>query len=362
MSESVNAYRRRVGASLGGTGGACVVPFLYDTANEIESLMQPATVHETNTLDYHFFFRYFMQELFGIFRFENFPDEWNYEFFLWNLLCRGWLAIVDSPSYDGWIPQPCVWGAGRNVFAFPTSVLVQNGYFNPEDGRTEFNLFRESDRTNRDSFGVPVYDTREISAYIIKIAPDYAPLADICAQYAGKCASLFATVDNSSILSRNGYILQADNKADSMTLEKAVEGILNGDIIVTIKSKRPQRGQEERKLAEIFESDIRKHYIVGDVLDDLQTINDMFHSAIGFPVVNRAKKERIIQAEQAALNVPASVRPDLWERTLKDSIARFNAATDYNIIADIVYQGKDFDNGTLSEDSATVDNGEQYHT
>lgn len=349
---SVSAYRRAIA---GACGCRSPEPFLYDCANEIESTFQPATVHESNTFDYHFFFKYFMQELFGLIQIDNFPEEWNEEFFLWNLLCRGWIAIVNSPSYGGWIPQPCVWGAGRNVFAFPTSVQVQNGYFNPEDGRVEFNLFASGVPETKDSIYTYIDDNRDVNAYVIHITPDYCGLGDICAEYAGKCATLFATIDNSAILSRNGYILETDSKAESMTVEKAVEGILNGEIIVSIKRRR-QAGKpgDDRKIAEIFESDIRKHYVITDALEDLQTIIDQFHAAIGFPVVNRSKRERIIQAEQAALNVPASVRPDLWERTLQKCIGRFNREQGYDIRIDIKYQGGDFTDGTISEDSANI--------
>ena len=352
---SVNGYRRLIGESCGGLHWE---PFMYDVVNEYESSLQPATVHENNTLDYHYFFRYFMQELFGLIRIENFPPEWNQEFFLWNIICRGWIAIVNSPSYGGWIPQPCVWGAGRNVFQFPTSVLVQNGYFNPEDGRIEFNLYPSNVPETKDAIYTYVDDNSKVNAYIIKITPDYCGLADICATYAGKCASLFATIDNSAILSRNGYILETDSKAESVTVEKAVEGILNGELIVSIKRRRrgSAPGQEEKKVAEIFESDVRKHYVITEALEDLQTIIDMFHSAIGFPVVNRTKKERVIQAEQAALNVPASVKPDLWERTLSESIERFNKDQGYNIKIDLKYQGGDY--GTKSEDPFYIDSEE----
>ena len=352
---SVNAYRRAI---MDACGAPTVEPFLYDVCNEVESALQPATVHETNTIDYHYFFRYFMQELFGIIKVDNFPKDWNKQFFIWNIICRGWIAIVNSPSYGGWIPQPCVWGAGRNVFQFPTSVLVQNGYFNPEDGRVEFNLYPENVPETKDSIYTYIDNNKEVNAYIINITPDYSGLADICAMYAGKCASLFATIDNSSILSRNGFILETDSKAESMTVEKAVEGILNGELIVSIKKKRrPQNpAQEDRKVAEIFESDVRKHYIVTDALEDLQTLIDRFHADMGFPVINRAKKERTIQAEQQALNVPAGVKPDLWERTLSESVQRFNEEQGFDIKIDIKYQGEDY--GYVSENPANVNNQE----
>ena len=342
MSESVRNYRNRINESI-----AYIQPFFYECANEYNSSVQPASLKSYNNFDYLFFFKYFMQEMFGIIQIDGFPKEWNYEFFLWNLLFRGWLGVVNSESYGGFIPQPCVWGAGRNVFQFPTSVIVQNGWFNPEDGKTEFSLF-------------PDLDTGTTESVVIHCTPDYAPLADIASQWALRAAALFPTIDNSAILSRNGYILQGDSKAESFTLEKAVQGILNGDLIVSMKSRRNKTPNDTVKLADIFESDVRKHYIVTDVLEDLQTIIDCYHSAIGFPTINRSKKERTIKLEQASLNAPKSVKPDLWERTLNESFERLNKIAGYSIKARFVYPMEEEietgGGGDVSKDSANINN------
>ena len=337
MSESISQYRARFNSVLPNT-----IPFFYDCANEYNSSIQPNTLRQYDNYDFMFFQKYFLQELYGIIQIDGFPENWNKQFFLWNVLFRGWIAIVNSESYGGWIPQPCVWGAERNVFQFPLSVIVQNGWFNPENGKIEFSLF-------------PDINSGESESAIITFTPDYTPLADIATQYAIKAATLFPAITNSAVLCRNGYILQADNKADAVTLEKSVQGILNGELIVTVKSKKTKTPADQEKSIDIFESDIRKHYIVGDLLEDLQTIIDMFHAAIGYPIINRAKKERTISSEQTALNASGNIKPDLWEMTINDCLDKFNSISGYNIHVKLKYPdetgGKD-----VSDNSVYIDN------
>lgn len=297
-----------------------IQPFLYDSMNEIEASFLPATLNPVNNAMYRLFFRYNYEEMFSLFDFENLPDEWDKRYFINMLLCRGWIAVVKTDTY-GWIPQQAVWGAGRNVFHFPTSVLVNNPYFNPANRQTEYYIRRitDSDGTIHD-----------IDGYIVNMTPDFMGVADLAAFYAVKMASLFSTFDNSAVLARNGFILSADSKADSMTIEKAVEGILNGDLIVTLKSKR-KAGQTEERLIEPFESDVRKHYIITDILNDFYSLRDMFHTEIGFPTINRDKKGRNLAGEQAAQEFTSTVKSDLWFNCLKQSVDKFNSAAGFEI-------------------------------
>ena len=300
--QTVRGYYARIRGALGGG-------LLYDCINEYESSWLPGRLNSPNSVYFHYFFRYLMQDLYSIFDFQGLPEDWQKEYMIYNLLCRGWIAFVDAKPY-GWIPQPCSWGAGRSVFAFPLSVLVNNGWFNPDDGRLEYEL--------------------EKDAYYLHAAPDFAPLADICAFYADKLSCLYSTLNNSAILSRNGYILSTDSKARSMTVEKAIEGVLNSEFIVSMNAKR-QPGESIHDAAEILETDVRKHYIVDQVLLDIENLIDQFHADIGFPVINRTKKERIQTMEQASLNASSFGKSEDWYDILQDDLDRFNAASGLSI-------------------------------
>lgn len=305
--ETVRGYHARIQGALG-IGG-----LMYDCINAYESSWLPGRLNSPNSVYFHYFFRYLMQDLYSIFDFKGLPEEWQKEYMIYNLLCRGWIAFVKAEPY-GWIPQPCKWGGERNVFAFPLSVLVCNGWFNPSDGRMEYRL--------------------EDDAYYLHTAPDFAPLADICAFYADKLSCLYSTLDNSAILSRNGYVTITDSKAKSMTVEKALEGILNSEFIVSINARKNPGESLINDNIEVLESDVRKHYIVDQVLMDIENLIDQFHSDLGFPVVNRTKKERIQTAEQLSLNASSFGKSEDWFDILQEDLQRFNAASGMSITLD----------------------------
>ena len=331
MSETVNGYKRRIMGALGAGG------FMYDCINSYEASWLPARLNSPNSVYFHYFFKYLMQELYALFDFQGLPEDWVPEYMVYNLLCRGWVGFVDAEPY-GWIPQPCAWGADRNVFSFPLSVLVCNGWFNPSDGRLEYKLKED--------------------AYLLHTSPDYAPLADLAGFYADKLSCLYSTLNNSAILSRNGYITTTDNKAKSITYEKALEGILNSEFIVSINARK-NTGESIRDALEILEVDVTKHYIVDKVLMDIKELIDQFHADIGYPVINRGKKERVQAAEQESLNQSNFGKPELWFDTLQHDLELFNQASGLSIT--VRHREPDesrevFDNGTISENT-TINDG-----
>lgn len=334
MNETVRGYHNRIRGALAGKGG-----LMFDCINTYESSWLPGRLNSPNSVYFHYFFKYLLQDMYSIFDFQGLPEDWMQEYMVYNLLCRGWIAFVNAEPY-GWIPQPCAWGGDRNVFGFPISVLVCNGWFNPADGELQYWL-------NKD-------------AYYLHTSPDFAPLADICAFYADKMSCLFSTFDNSAILSRNGYITVSERKAQSMTIEKAVEGILNSEFIVSINARKNAGESLLKDSVEILETDVQKHYICSEVLMDIENLLDQFHADLGYPVINRTKKERIQTAEQASLNASCFGKAEDWFDILQKDLKKFNVASGMNITlkrreadeSEVI-----FENGTLSPDSAIDDSG-----
>lgn len=330
MSESVKSYNARVRAALESetTGG-----LLFDCINEYESSWLPGRLNTPNSVYFHYFFKYLLQDIYSIFDFQGLPEDWQPEYMIYNLLCRGWIAIVNADPY-GWIPQPCTWGGERNVFAFPLSVLVCNGWFNPTDGELEYQLKEK--------------------AFLLHTSPDFTPLADIAAFYADKLSCLYSTMNNSAILSRNGYITISDSKAKSLTYEKALEGILNSEFIVSMNARK-NAGESITDNLELLETDVEKHYIVDKVLMDVKETLDQFHSDIGFPSVNRGKKERVQSSEQTAISEANFGKPELWFDILQKDLKRFNAASGMNLSVNRREpdQAREvFNSGTISENTA----------
>ena len=101
MSETVRGYHRRIMGALSGGGG-----LMYDCINAYESSWLPGRLNSPNSVYFHYFFKYLMQDLYAIFDFQGLSEDWQKEYMIYNLLCRGWIAFVKAEPY-GWIPQPC---------------------------------------------------------------------------------------------------------------------------------------------------------------------------------------------------------------------------------------------------------------
>lgn len=322
-----NHYVSQIAEDLGNLKAGGI---LYDICNDIESAWQPSNLKLYNNAYFRYFLHYTLQDLYSIFDFEGIPEGWNREYFRWILLSRGWLGVVNAKPY-GWIPQPCTFGGTRNVFAFPLTVIVSNGWFNPSDQKTEYKIGEE--------------------AAVIKIAPDYRALSDIACFYADKMAVLMSTFDNSAILSRNGYILQAEGRADSQTITRALESILNGELIVRVAHKM-QPNQSITDKIQVLEADAEKHYLCDRILEDIQELRDQFRAAIGYPGISR-KKERVQNMEQAALNMAAFGSPDLWIETLQESLEELRRISGINITVkrSEPERGEVIMDGNVSEDT-----------
>lgn len=292
MNESINQYFNRAAPAVGPG------PFDYDCINAVENLFKPQTVKVKNTLIYQYFFRYYLEEIFNLFEFSGVPEEWDMNYFRAVLYCTGKIAAIQAAPY-GWIPQDCHFGPGRNVYGFPTSVLICNPYFHPADNKIEYDIAAKNT--------------------LIKLNPVCMGIANIAAFYAYKKACIAPVVENSALISRNGWILAVSGKAESQTMRTAIEKILSGEIVATIRERDYTAGAAKELSFTPFETDATKHYLVTEALADMRTVDDMFHAALGMGTINRSKKERTITSEQQTENDACRGNVEVWLESLEKS-------------------------------------------
>ena len=329
MSESVNQYVARAG------GSSQWGPYDYDFINVVENLYKPQTVKVRNTQVYRYFFHYYLEEIFNLFEFRGFPEDWDINYFKAVLYCTGKVAVVYADPYK-WIPQFCHFGPGRNVYGFPTSIMISNPYFHPADQKTEYDISKDN--------------------ALIRINPLCIGIADIAAFYAYKKACIAPVVENSALISRNGWILAATGKAEAATMQQAVQSILSGDIVATIREKDFATASHEISFTP-FETDAEKHYLVTEALQDMRTVDDMFHNALGMGTINRNKKERTITTEQQTETDACRGNVELWKDCLNEGfrILADRSGGEIDITAAEKYRG-DQDAG---EGADSVDNTAQ---
>ena len=292
MSESVHQYFNRAAPGIGPG------PYDYDCINAVENLFKPQAVKVKNSLIYQYFFRYYLEEIFNLFEFSGVPEEWDLNYFKAILYCTGKIAVIQAAPY-GWIPQNCHFGPGRNVYGYPTTVLICNPYFHPDDNQIEYDIAQKN--------------------ALIRLNPLCRGIADIAAFYAYKKSCIAPVVENSALISRNGWILATGNKAESQTMREAIGKILSGEVVATIRERDYTAGGAKEISFMPFETDATKHYLVTEALSDMRTVDDMFHAALGMGTINRSKKERTITSEQQTENDACRGNVEVWLECLETS-------------------------------------------
>ena len=109
--------------------------YMYDFINGYESRQQPSNIHLTNTADFHMYFRYFLQKVTSAIIIDNFPTEWEWDYFMDVLILAGHIGVINTRRF-GVIPQQCN-PYGYNVFYHPTNIIVTNPVFSANQ-QTDF--------------------------------------------------------------------------------------------------------------------------------------------------------------------------------------------------------------------------------
>ena len=266
----------------------------FEFINQYEGRMSP-TGETKFDLTTGYFFRALYERAMSVFEW-TIPEEWNKSYFINVLYGMGYIGIIPTAEY-GVIPQISTL-TGYGLYLQPVKLLVNQPLVQYEG----------------------LIDT---DCGLIRLTPDYRGITDIVDHYADllstSCTSLHMAIYNS----RLAWIAAAKNKAAAETLKVILEKISSGEpAIVTDKLLRESSIEgNEPIFTQAF--DAAKSYIVGDILDDMQSILNEFDREIGIPVVDE-KKERRIQSEISAITSDTGARIDTWERLLTESVNRVN--------------------------------------
>lgn len=283
----------------------------YALLNAVCGQFKPSGLHLYDNALYNFFCEKLYNELLSIFIIDNIPENWNVEYFLNHLLCLGYCAVVDTTEF-GWIPQNSHFTEKRDVYGFPYAVYIANNYYSG-DATKEY-MFKGND------VNCVLFRCNYINSAIVRIIPHYA----------SKFAALFSIFDNSAMLSKNGFIVKGEHKASAYTLQKAVESILNGELIATILREKSKEPVESGKDIDVMESDVRKHYIITEVISDYEKLYQAFHKEIGVPIFID-KKERTNVFESRTANEAVRLQSTSWIETLNKCADKFNTLSGESI-------------------------------
>lgn len=270
--------------------------YSYDFINRYNSHISPSTVHCSNTGLVNYFTRYLVQKIISVFEFTGIPETWALNYFQYVLVCAGYIGIIDTDRY-GVIPQECGLG-GFNIFYQPRFITVANpllpGVKEPEIG-TECS--------------------------VIKMQPDYGSCMDLVGTYADLMALCLESAGINLLNSKLSYVFAASNKTQAESFKKLYDRIASGEPAAFIDKNL--FNEDGSRNWDVFFQNLKQNYVAGDILNDMQTLENQFNTAIGIPNANTQKRERLITDEVNANNIDTESKIALWidtmQRDMKDT-------------------------------------------
>ena len=286
---------------------------MADFINAYESRVQPSMLHITNTIDYHTYFRYFLQRAISLIIFDGLPDFWEEDYFTTTLFLKGNLAVFDTVQF-GVIPQG---GSpyGINVFYHPTNYIVANPAFNSSQ-KTDLKI--------------------GVDCEIVNLTPDWCGIGDLIASYAQRVALILSDIDVAAALAKFGFIFVAKNKGAAETFKIAFDDIMSGNLAVAINQSLYDK-ETGKPLYEFLNNDVDKCFtVVTNALAALDSVKAMFDREIGLYSAPE-KRERLITDEIASTQNAVMSKCELWVETLNRCFRKVNQKFSLNITARLRY-------------------------
>lgn len=290
--------------------------FGYDFINLYNAHIKPSTFHSADNAKSAYFRRYLLQKVISVFKFNNIPNTWSKDYFLYTLFLFGHIAVINTDKF-GVIPQQCSL-YGYDVFYRPTHVNIANpllkGILQPKIG---------------------------VECEIIKMQPDYLGCFDIVTYYADLLALATESLAMNMINSKLAYVFMAGNKASAESFKKLYDQINEGNPAVFADKHLFQ--EDGGKSWDTFQNNLKNNYIADDILENMIKIDARFCSEIGIPNVNIAKKSGVTDNEVEANNIDTKTKSELWLETMKADIEKVNKMFDLNITVDFRFKGGEID-------------------
>ena len=271
------------------------IPVFYDYENVYNSQISPSTIHIDSRIKFYFT-RQLLQEVIGLYRF-GLPEDWNADYFKYVLFMNGFISIMKTDLY-GVICQHCTLG-GRTIYYAPKYALISNPAF---------------DKSYRLEIG------RQCG--LIKLRPDYTGVMDIVNYYADMLALAAESAGLNLQNSKLAYVFISADKAQAESFKKLYDQIAEGNPAAFADKKLFNEDMKPNWL--MFNQDVARTYIAGDILEDMRKFKDQFCTEVGIPNANTDKKERMLVDEVNANNQETQTKAELWLETMRAGMRQAN--------------------------------------
>ena len=295
----------------------------YNFINIYNSHIRPSTVTSQDNATAWYFRRYLIQKILSVFEFDNIPETWSKDYFLYTLFLFGFVAVIETDKF-GVIPQHCSL-FGYDVFYRPTNVNIANpllrGNLTPRIG---------------------------VECELIKMQPDYGSCWDIVAYYADLLALATESLGVNMVNSKLAYVFACEDKTIAESFKKMYDKLNEGNPAVFADKKLFDEAGEP--LWTTFQNNLKQNYVAGDILNDMLKIDARFCTEVGIPNVNMAKASGVTDNEVEANNIDTNTKVALWLETIKEGVTKVNKMFGLNIGVKLRFGGVEnvaVDNGNV---------------
>lgn len=253
---------------------------------------------DPNSTTYFYYMDILFRKAMSIYKFENIPENWDYDYFVSVLLSKGFICVTDTAL--GVLPLRCGI-SGINVFEHPTTVIIANNVLG--------NLERTIDE----------------DCTLIKMNYNYAPaVLPICNRYATLLAECDSSISVNLMNSKVAFIGLCSSKkvADSMKL--MYSEISEGRPAVFVKGDQINGDN-------ILYNHVKENFIAGDIQILKRKLMSEFLTEIGVNNANTDKRERLTDNEVEANNGEIQLNAGYWFDNIKEGIEQTNKMFNLNI-------------------------------
>lgn len=243
--------------------------------------------------------KYLTQRAMSVYKW-TMPRLWSENYFKYILYGIGYITVLYTGAY-GWIPQRCALG-GLNLFEEPDKIIVSNPLV--------YGIERKIGEGN----------------VVFTFNADYTGVQDIIDYYAMQLAELSMTAYANMVGTKISHVFGVDNKKTADAMSKIIDQILNGEPAVVAKTTKAGEA------IDYFGQDVKRTYIVSDILIDMRKILNDFNTCFGIPNANTEKKERLITDEVNANNSETKLLPELWLNNFKATCEQLNTIAGENLM------------------------------
>lgn len=233
------------------------------------------------------------------FKWENIPENWEYDYFIEHLFLDGIIGITDTSA--GILALKCGL-TGIGIFEQPTEAI----FANPVLGNFRRTLGEDCE--------------------IIKIQYDYHGIGWILDRYSVLLAMCDSSLATNLMNTKIAYVFGATNKTQAETFKALYDDIAMGKPAVFTSTGNTGLMKEQ-----LFTMPVKENFIADDVQLLKRKIINEFLTDIGINNTNLDKRERLTDDEVNANNDEVLANISHWYDNILDGISRANKMFDLDL-------------------------------